>query len=256
MAAKRSRKSDWTTIMTVVSVLAAIVSAVVALLSASQSERAMQIASQSNDIVLTQNALLEEAELPRVSIRRLFTYLAYRDTFLRPCLRRNGEAHWPIEMVTGFDVSNLGGRSVALTAVGDRNYQNVDTFSSLVNADVYHDLFGSREEFDTWYRIRPAPGTIVDTARAFSFAPLPINLQAGETHRMVIRTSLHAVVAANVVPQEFQQSMAMLDAPWVSGVHFYFADGTTETGEITMTRPYLFDPPNLKVEAFEPCGES
>lgn len=234
----------WTRALTIVSVLAAALSAGSALYATSQAHRA-------NELVARQNAILEEGAQPDISLRHLFTYRRYLDDYKSPCLTTDGDAAWERETGVAIDVTNLGGRSISLTDVRPRREGKVQTFSPLASARVSYGFFLTEVAFRTWLARHEGPRDV--GAEGFVFGPLPKEVDSGRTVRLVLHGYEFVLIDHRLLPpSKFKKTMLSV-GQWVSDLEFRFADGHRGYLTIPVGRPYLFEPGSVREEPLKDC---
>lgn len=155
-------KVNWNIVLTAISTVAAVLS--------------IMIAIQANQIAREANRIAQESQLPKPSIRHVFSFWNYGDEYKNPCQSSTGSSQWYIEYAAAFDVTNLGGKAISLVDIQQDNQGKVETFHPSITASVRFDYFKTVQAFDEWFKGKSSPssGWIEQSKAKFEFSGPPI----------------------------------------------------------------------------------
>ncbi|MGC8799890.1 MAG: hypothetical protein ACP5UR_06560 [Chloroflexus sp.] len=211
------------------------------------------IATQANQIAREANRITQESQLPKLSIRHVFSFWNYGDEYKDPCQSSTGDSQWHIEYATAFDITNLGGKAISLVDIQQDNNGKIETFHPSITASVRFDYFKTIEAFDEWFKSKSSPSIrwIEQSKTKFEFSGPPIKVDPGETKRLLLWVGEQVFIDASLSPQDVHK--ALYDVDWSASIFFLFADNTVIKDSVRLMHPYQFQPRNINLKPFEPC---
>lgn len=197
--------------------------------------------------------IAREALVSHPSVEAAFKDWNYPLEYSDPCVTNTGGIFWSMEYALGYDITNRGQLAVALRGVGTKEYAGViKTGRDQVDLWVHLNFFGTREALDEWRRRNDAKDYFgSDPKNNLELSGPPINLEAGETKRIVLRADESMWIDPAMSPSEL--FALARDANWISNVVFDFSDGSSVTKQFHPFRPYQFFPERVALQPWEPC---
>lgn len=238
---RKASQRGWNVISTTISTVAAMLSIIIAV--------------QANQIAREANRIAQESQLPKPSVRHVFSFWNYGDEYQDPCQSSTGGIQWDIEYAMAFDITNLGGKAISLVDIQSDNYNRgkIETFHPSITASFRFDYFKTTQSFDEWFNDRSSPsiGWIEQSKTKFDFSGPPIKVEPGETKRLLLRLSEEVFIDANLSPQDVHR--VLYDVEWSASMLFIFADNTVIKEYVRLMHPYQFQPRDTNLKPFGPC---
>lgn len=209
-------------------------------------------ATQANQIAREANRIAQESQLPKPSVRRVFSFWNYGDEYKHPCQSSTGKSEWDIEYAMAFDITNLGGKAISLVDI-QQQWGEIETFHPSITASVRFDYFKTIQTFDEWFKGKSSASSswIEQSKTKFEFSGPPIKVEPGETKRLLLWVREWVFIDANLSPQDVHS--ALYDVEWSASISFIFADNTVIKDSVRLMHPYQFQPRNINLKPFEPC---
>jgi len=226
-------------------VIVAIVSAVFALSANQYAKQANQIAIRANDLAAQS---LTQA-LPEMVASNWDQ--AYYDLNLDeyPCINEFGSTVWSRNLIAYIDLTNIGGRTIAL--VDPPRPEKVSTSYDGVQVKATFTPFYFVEHFDEWLKNggwNPLEAQIRNHAKLVT----PLNFTAGETRRVVVGEHVEVSIDPSVDHQELIG--IVLNHDWIAHLQFTFTQQIELLADILISMPYVGTRLNAKsVPPFEAC---
>jgi hypothetical protein len=184
----KKQNTPWVTILGIVGVIIAAVSAIAAIRSNKLAEKANNIAEQNLVPKLTTSLAFYLPELAKEMTD------IFGDWNTSPCRWSDDSLDWQTHYLVGIDLSNTGANPFSITGivVEDQYFGNREPLSNYVELTTSDIIFTSYEQYKDWEENTSYSLDDLEIFGKVSWEDAPMSIENGTTKRLMIGVTLNA----------------------------------------------------------------
>lgn len=211
-------KFDWNIFLTAISVLAAIVSSVIA---------------------INANQIARESQSPKISANISYWYQTYALFGNNICKDDNGSLVWDTTFIVAVDITNTGGKATTVVEVQKGSVQSPNP---AVGISVHYEQFQSADSLTSWLQNNTAAhdptlsGIGKLDINKVDYSGFPLTIDSGQTVRIVLQGYEFISGDTSLTPEQILKVLQQAD--WLSDLTFVFGDQQKETVSVKLAQPW------------------